>query len=188
MYSLKNMAQSLCFVKVHLSFHSQSGSWQELWLLWEQFHFPLSLWAPSPTPARSAPPPPCPRGPLAPAGQMKAVSLQGHSRDPALCFIWLQSVFPSLPHFIFASQPGLYFPVMWAVEVSGYMSQSWNETSLVPSPVSYQLGICLWASPLTPLNLSDLMVNQHKNGTHTTAVVMNIYYEHFSHCLPQNCT
>ena len=74
------------------------------------------------------------------------------------------------------------------VELSGYMSQSWNQTSLVSSPVSYLLRICLCASPLTPLNLSDLMVNQDKNGTHTTVVVMNIYYEHFSHCLPQNCT
>lgn len=43
---------------------------------------------------------------------MNAVSLgewQGHSTDPALCFIWLQSVFPSFPSF-FASQPRAVFP------------------------------------------------------------------------------
>lgn len=48
--------------------------------------------------------------------------------------------------------------------------------------------MCLWASVLTSLSLGHLTVNQEENGTYTTAVVVNIYYEHFSHCLPQNST
>lgn len=180
MYSLKNMAQSLCFVKVHLSFHSQGE-----WLLWEQFHFPLSLWDPSP-PLLGLPHlhlgPECLWPQLVrwrqchcrdiPQIQPCASSGSNLSSPPCLT--------PSLN-----LSPGCIF--LWCGQWSWVAtSQSWNQTSSVPSPVSHQLGICLWESPLTPLNLRDLMVNQDKKGTHTMAVVMNIYYEHFSHCLPQN--
>ena len=73
----------------------------------EQFHFPLSLWAPSP-PLLSllplCPAPPCPTPipeclwpQLVGVNAVSLCELQGHSTGPALCFIWLQSVFPSLP-------------------------------------------------------------------------------------------
>lgn len=172
----------ICFVGVHLSFHSWDGTWQGRWLLWEQFPFPLFLWAPSPPLLGLSLP--------MPLVQTNAVSLTMwaagtfHKTQPcassgsnlsSLCLV------PS-----FASQPELYFPVTWAVKLIGWMSWAWSQTSPVSSSVSYQLVMCLWPSFLTALDLSHLTVNQGKNSTYTVGVVVNIYYERFSHCLPQS--
>lgn len=109
----------ICFVVAHLSLHSQD------WVMAET-PAPLRIVTflcscelpPNPSQLGLVPPPPCLPPQLV---RMNAGSLceqQGHFTDPALCFLRSLSSPPCLAP-CFASQPGLHFPELEAVELRG---------------------------------------------------------------------